>query len=80
MHMTRQRKQTGSGQSNVGGLGRGQRVENPPPGNRQLVQVVPNVLCPISLGSRAGVQGLDVRGLLQKGWAGISWIDGNGGR
>lgn len=43
-------------------------MENPPPGKRQLGQVVPSVLCTISLGSRAGVQGLDARGLLQKGW------------
>lgn len=51
-----------------GGLGRRQRVQTPTPGKRQLGQVVPSILCTISLGSRAGVLGLEARGLLQKGW------------
>lgn len=46
-----EQKQSGSGQRNVGGLGRGTGTG----------QVVPNALCTVSLGSRAGVQGLDAR-------------------
>lgn len=60
-------------------------MENSTPGKRQLGQVVPSVLCTISLGSRAGVQGLRCQGIAIEGlgwgelerwrpWQGVEWI------
>lgn len=50
-------------------------MEKPTPGKRQIGQVVPSVLYTISLGSRAGVQGVDASDCYRRAGGGVGWKD-----